>query len=48
MRALAAAQLDGGRRLCFLYADLANSSTNTIYSRIGYRPVCDSQDVHIE
>jgi predicted GNAT family acetyltransferase len=34
--------LDGGRRFCFLYTDLANPTSNAIYTRIGYRPVCDS------
>ena len=35
-RALAA-----GRRFCFLFTDLANPTSNAIYQRIGYRPVCD-------
>jgi uncharacterized protein len=34
--------LDGGRRFCFLYTDLANPTSNSIYQRIGYRPVSDS------
>ena len=34
--------LNGGRRLCFLYTDLANPTSNRIYRRIGYEPVCDS------
>ena len=38
--------LDGGRRCCFLYTDLANPTSNAIYARIGYRPVCDVVDVH--
>jgi predicted GNAT family acetyltransferase len=29
------------RRFCFLYTDLANSTSNSIYRRIGYRPVTD-------
>lgn len=32
---------DGGRRFCFLFTDLANPTSNRIYHRIGYRPVCD-------
>ena len=35
------AQLDRGRRFCFLYTDLANPTSNKIYQAIGYRPVCD-------
>jgi hypothetical protein len=34
--------LDQGRKFCFLYTDLANPTSNSIYQRIGYRPVCDS------
>jgi uncharacterized protein len=33
--------LDGGRRFCFLFTDLANPTSNSIYQRIGYRPVVD-------
>jgi uncharacterized protein len=33
--------LDGGRRFCFLYTDLANPTSNRIYQRIGYRAVGD-------
>ncbi|HEX3805632.1 MAG TPA: GNAT family N-acetyltransferase [Gaiellaceae bacterium] len=31
----------GGRRFCFLATDLANPTSNSIYQRIGYRPVTD-------
>lgn len=34
-----------GRRVCFLYTDLANPTSNAIYARIGYWPVCDVVDV---
>ena len=34
--------LDGGRRFCFLYTDLANPTSNAIYERIGYVRVCES------
>jgi uncharacterized protein len=34
--------LDRGRRFCFLYTDLANPTSNSIYQQIGYRPVGDS------
>ena len=33
--------LDGGCPYCCLYADLANPTSNSVYQRIGYRPVCD-------
>jgi len=33
--------LAGGRRFCFLFTDLANPTSNTIYQRVGYRPVAD-------
>jgi uncharacterized protein len=33
--------LAGGRDFCFLYTDLANPTANSIYQRIGYRPVTD-------
>jgi GNAT superfamily N-acetyltransferase len=36
------AQLDAGRRFCFLYTDLANPTSNKIYQAIGYRPVADA------
>ena len=38
-------QLDRGRRLCFLYTDLENATSNAIYMRIGYEPVCDSREL---
>lgn len=38
--------LDQGRRFCFLYTDLANPISNSIYQRIGYRPVCDVNEYH--
>ncbi len=33
--------LTEGNRYCFLYTDLANPTSNSIYLKIGYRPVCD-------
>jgi predicted GNAT family acetyltransferase len=33
--------LDEGRRFCFLFTDLGNPTSNSIYQRIGYRPVGD-------
>ena len=40
--AVSQAQLDAGRRFCFLYADLANPTSNKIYQAIGYRPITDA------
>jgi hypothetical protein len=37
--------LEGGRRFCFLYTDLANPTSNAIYERIGYRRVCESAEL---
>lgn len=36
--------LDRGREICFLYTDLANPTSNSIYRAVGYRPVCDVVD----
>lgn len=33
--------LDGGRAFCTLFTDLTNPTSNSIYQKIGYRPVCD-------
>jgi predicted GNAT family acetyltransferase len=35
------AQLDAGRRFCFLFTDLANPTSNHIYQEIGFEPVRD-------
>jgi predicted GNAT family acetyltransferase len=40
--ALSQRMLDAGNRFCCLYTDLANPTSNAIYRRLGYRPVCDS------
>jgi len=37
--------LADGRRFCFLYTDLSNPTSNRIYARIGYEPVCDSAEI---
>ena len=34
--------LDKGFKKCVLYTDLANPTSNSIYQKIGYRPICDS------
>ncbi len=31
-----------GNAFCCLYTDLANPTSNAIYQRIGYQPVCDA------
>jgi predicted GNAT family acetyltransferase len=36
--------LSEGNRHCFLFTDLANPTSNAIYQRIGYEPVCDVND----
>lgn len=40
---VAARQLAAGRRFCFLFADVANPTSNRLYLRLGFRPV---EDVH--
>lgn len=34
--------LERGFTKCALYTDLANPTSNSIYQKIGYRPICDS------
>jgi predicted GNAT family acetyltransferase len=36
--------LANGRRFCFLYTDLANPTSNSIYRRIGFRRVAESAE----
>lgn len=43
--AVSQAQLDAGRRFCFLYTDLANPTSNKIYQEVGYRPVADANQL---
>ena len=43
--AVSAERLAAGRRFCFLYTDLSNPTSNSIYVKIGYRRVCDSLEV---
>ena len=33
--------LDSGKKFCVLYTDLMNPTSNHIYQKMGYRPVCD-------
>jgi predicted GNAT family acetyltransferase len=37
--------LDRGFASCVLYTDLANPTSNSIYQKIGYRPLCDSLEI---
>ena len=34
-------QLEGGKQFTALFTDLSNPTSNSIYQKIGYRPVCD-------
>lgn len=38
---LTSLMLDRGRSFCFLFTDLANPTSNSIYAQIGYEPVID-------
>ena len=40
--ALSQVLLDRGSAFCTLYADLSNPTSNTIYQRVGFRPVADA------
>jgi uncharacterized protein len=44
--ALSQLLLDRGYRFCFLYTDLTNPTSNRIYQRVGYEPVCDVAEFH--
>lgn len=40
--------LDKGFIKCVLYTDLANPTSNSIYQKIGYMPICDSLQLKFE
>ncbi len=40
--------LEGGRRRCYLFTDLANPTSNAIYRRIGYEQVAESAEYAYE
>ena len=40
--------LGAGWEFCALFADLANPTSNRIYGRIGYKPVCDYEEYRFE
>lgn len=46
--ALTQRMLDSGKMFCCLYTDLTNPTSNAIYQKIGYEPVCDSEDLIFE
>ncbi len=37
--------LDSGKTFCALFTDLANPTSNAIYQKIGYRPLCDFREI---
>ena len=37
--------LDSGKAFCTLFTDLANPTSNAIYQRIGYQPLCDFREI---
>jgi uncharacterized protein len=45
--ALSTRLLAAGGRYCCLYTDLANPTSNAIYQRIGYRPLCDATEYEL-
>jgi predicted GNAT family acetyltransferase len=38
-------ELEHGKQYCTLFTDLANPTSNAIYQRVGFEPVCDSVDL---
>jgi predicted GNAT family acetyltransferase len=40
--------LEVGHAFCTLFTDLANPTSNSIYQKIGYRPVCDFNEYRFE
>ncbi|PSB07024.1 GNAT family N-acetyltransferase [Pleurocapsa sp. CCALA 161] len=46
--ALSQTLLDRGNNYCFLFTDLANSTSNRIYQKIGYQPACDFDSYKFE
>jgi len=39
--------LERGFSKCVLYTDLANPTSNSIYQKIGYRPICESLEIKL-
>jgi len=46
--AVSALILEKGFTKCVLYTDLANPTSNSIYQKIGYVPICDSLEIKFE
>ncbi len=46
--ALSQQMLDAGWEFCVLFTDLANPTSNSVYQKIGYRPVCDFDELEFE
>lgn len=46
--ALSQRLLDGDRKFCCLFTDLANPTSNGIYQKIGYRHICDFVSIGFE
>jgi len=46
--ALSQGILDSGKQYCTLFTDLANPTSNSIYQKIGYEPVCDLKEILFE
>jgi len=42
--ALSQRLLDSGKQFCTLFTDLSNPISNSIYQKIGYRPLCDFEN----
>ena len=42
---LSASLFEIGYRFCFLFTDLRNPTSNRLYERLGYEPVCDLQEI---
>jgi GNAT superfamily N-acetyltransferase len=40
--------LSSGWQFCYLHTDLANPTSNSIYQKIGFAPVCDFQEYRFE
>ncbi|MBY8989788.1 MAG: GNAT family N-acetyltransferase [Candidatus Lokiarchaeota archaeon] len=38
--------LEEGNKYCFLFTDLSNPTSNSIYQKIGYRPIMDVDEYH--
>jgi len=40
--------LDEGKKFCFLFTDVLNPTSNSIYQKIGYKPICDFSNFILE